>query len=311
MTKLNLSPNAAHSFDWNLLQTFLAVFDTGSMLAAAKKTGLQQPTVSRQIAELELQLGLPLFERTGRGVLPSNAALAMVVAVREMESQSDNLIRALNAESTKSRGTVRVSASQSAACFILPEILAKFTMLEPEISIEVEANNKISNLLKRDADIALRMVRPEQGALITKKLGNLQMHACAHIAYLEQFGTPNHPTELLSHRLIGNDLDTQIIDGFKAAGFAVNREHFALRTDDQNVYARLVHAAAGIGFMDLHTIRQFAGVRPILLELNIPPLPCWLTVHREIHGSQIVRKVYDFLSKEITAVLNQSDTKNP
>ena len=294
---------ALKSFDWSLIQTFIAAFDTGSMLGAARRLGVQQPTVSRQIAELESQLGAALFERTGRGVSPTATAHSLIDAARDMAGTADSLLRTLSSASAKTTGVVRLTASEAVASYWLPPILARFAAQHAGIAIEIEASNQVSNLLRRDADIALRMVRPEQGSLIAKKLGEVRMQACAHADYLAQRGTPASPQDLLAHTLIGYDQDTHILRGFAETGVPVTRDQFALRTDNLAVYASLIASGAGVGFMDSVTIRGLPGVVPVLQALAIPPLPCWLAVHREIHASRVVRLVYDFLAVEVAAQL--------
>ena len=295
--------NPLASFDWALVRSFLAVLDAGSLMGAARKLQAQQPTLSRHVAELEAQLGAPLFERTGRGVTPTAAALAIADAARQMERGADSLARALAVQSEATTGTVRITTSQVAANYLLPPVLAALQAEEPGIAIELVASNQISNLLRREADIAVRMVRPAQATLVARKLADLPIVACAHASYLQRAGKPSQPTDLLQHRLIGYDRDDLLLRGFAALGFAVTRESFALRTDDQVAYGRLVAAGAGIGFVAAYNIRHWSGVVPLLPMLRIPPLPCWLAVHREIRGSRVVRRVYDFLAEAIPRAL--------
>ncbi len=293
-------------FDWALVKSFLAVLDAGSLMGAARKLGAQQPTLSRHIAELELQLGAPLFERTGRGVTPTALAAAITDAARQMEAGADTLARALAGSRDATTGTVRITTSEVAAVWLLPPVLARLRDAEPGIQIELAASNALSNLLRREADIAVRMVRPAQGSLVAKKLADIPIIAAAHDDYLARFGTPREPAELLSHRLIGFDRDDTMLRGFAAMGLAITRDDFALRTDSQVAYGRLVAAGAGIGFVAAYNLAAWPGVRPLLPMLKIPPLPCWLAVHREIRGSKVVRRVYDFLAAELPAALAAS-----
>ena len=290
-------------FDWALVKSFLAVLDAGSLMGAARKLQAQQPTLSRHVAELESQLGAPLFERTGRGVTPTAAALAIADAARQMEAGADTLARALAGQREATTGTVRITTSQVAATYLLPRVLAALQAQEPGIAIELVASNALSNLLRREADIAVRMVRPAQASLVARKLADLPIVACAHESYLQRAGTPRQPQDLLQHRLIGYDTDDQMLRGFAAFGQPMTRESFALRTDDQVVYGRLVAAGAGIGFVAAYNIRHWPGVVPLLPMLPIPPLPCWLAVHREIRGSRLVRRVYDYLAEAIPSEL--------
>ena len=286
-------------FNWALVKSFLAVLDAGSLMGAARKLQAQQPTLSRHVAELEAQLGTPLFERTGRGVTPTAAALAIADAARQMEAGADTLSRVLAVQREATTGTVRITTSQVAATYLLPAALAALQADEPGIAIELVASNQISNLLRREADIAVRMVRPAQASLVARKLADLPITACAHESYLKRAGTPRLPQDLLQHRLIGYDRDELLLRGFAALGFPVTRQSFALRTDDQVVYGRMVAAGAGIGFVAAYNIRHWPGVVPVLPMLQIPPLPCWLAVHREIRGSRLVRRVYDYLAEAI------------
>jgi DNA-binding transcriptional LysR family regulator len=275
------------------------VLDAGSLMGAARRLGAQQPTLSRHVAELELQLGAPLFERTGRGVVPTAAALAIADAARAMEAGAGALGQALARQRDRPGGTVRVSTSEVAASYLLPPVIAALQAEEPGIQIELVVSNQISNLLRREADIAVRMVRPAQASLIARKLADLAIVAAAHRSYLKRAGTPRRPEDLLQHRLIGYDRDDTIVRGFAKLGVPILREQFALRTDDQLAYGRLVAAGAGIGFVAEYNLRHWPGVLPLLPMLQIPPLPCWLAVHREIRGSALVRRVYDFLAEAL------------
>jgi len=286
-------------FDWTLVRSFLAVLDAGSLMGAARKLGAQQPTLSRHVAELERQIGAPLFERTGRGVTPTALALAIADGARQMQGGAEALARSLAGTRDATSGTVRITTSQVAASYLLPSVLAALQRAEPGIQIELVASNALSNLLRREADIAVRMVRPQQGSLVARKLAELPIGAAAHVSYLERAGTPRRPQDLLQHTLIGYDREDTIERGFAALGLALPHQAFALRTDDQVAYGRLVAAGAGIGFVALYNTAHWPGVQRLLPMLQIPPLPCWLAVHREIRGNKVVRRVYDFLAEAI------------
>ena len=290
-------------FDWALVKSFLAVLDAGSLTGAARRIGAQQPTLSRHVAELEAQLGTPLFERTGRGVTPTLAALAVADAARRMEEGALALHSTLATQRSAETGTVRIASSQVAATWLLPSVLVALQAQMPAIGIELVASNQITNLLRREADIAVRMVRPAQSSLIARKLGEIAVCAAAHESYLARSGVPRKPADLARHRLIGYDRDDTIERGFVSLGLPLARHQFALRTDDQVAYGRLVASGAGIGFVARYNIRHWPGVVALLPQLAIPPLQCWLAVHREIRSNRLVRRVYDFLAEAIPAEL--------
>ncbi|MFW5333027.1 LysR family transcriptional regulator [Hydrogenophaga sp. ZJX-1] len=287
------------NFNWNLVPAFLAAHEHGSLLAAARALGSSQPTVGRHISELEAQLGTVLFERTGRGLAPTPAGLRLAAAARAMESGALALLSSVGASQSTLEGTVRISASQPVACVLLPPLLAQMRQALPGIQVELVASNAVSNLLRREADIALRMVRPDQASLVARRIGQVALSACAHRDYLARRGTPAEPTDLLQHDLVGNDQVQDIPRGFAAMGHPLPRERLVLRTDDLMAYWSAVRAGLGIGFVADYLLRTDPAVQRVLPQLRIPPLPVWLTVHREIRSSARIRAVYDFLAQAV------------
>jgi DNA-binding transcriptional LysR family regulator len=291
------------NFDWSLVRSFLAALDHGSLLGAARALGSTQPTLGRHIAELEAQLGTVLFERTGRGLLPTEAALRLADSARVMEEGAHQLARSVSGSQAGVSGTVRISASQPVACFVMPGVLAQMRVALPEVQVELVASNQVSNLLRREADIALRMVQPEQSTLVVKRIARITLGAYAHRDYLRRRGVPRQMADLLGHELVGTDKDETILRGFAAWGFPVEREAFALRTDDLIAYWEAVRAGLGIGFLADYLARSDGQLVPILPMIKIPPLPIWLTVHREIRTSRRIRAVYDFLAAAVPKAL--------
>ncbi len=304
------APPPPHPFDWALARSFLAVLDAGSLMGAARQLGMHQPTLSRHIAELEAQLGVPLFERTGRGAAPTAMALALAEGARQMQTGADALTQAVTRTRSAPSGTVRVSASEVAATWLLAPLLARLVAEEPGLQVELVVSNQLSNLLKREADIALRMLRPAQASLTARKLGEVAIAACAHERYLAAAGTPRRAEDLARHRLIGYDRDDTIVRGFAALGYPIERTQFALRTDNQVAYGQWVAAGAGIGFLARYHAALLPGVRPVLPALRIPALPCWLAVHREIRGNRLVRRVWDYLAEAVPAAIAEGESKS-
>ena len=293
----------SRDFDWSLARTFLAALESGSLLGAAKRLGSSQPTVGRQIAELESQLGVALFERTGRGLVPTQSALQLAASAQAMEVAALQLARSGSGAQKQVSGTVRITASQPVACYLLPPILSDMRRALPEIQVEIESSNVVSNLLRREADIALRMVRPDQATLIAKKIGTVKVGTYASRDYLARRGTPKQPMDLIGHDMIGYDKGEDIIRGFRAFGQSISREAFAFRTDDLIVQWEAVRAGLGIGFYANYLARADPDVLRILPAMALPELPMWLTVHREIRSSQRIRAVFDFLATALPQVI--------
>ena len=290
--------------DWALVRSYLAVMDAGSVSAAARATQGHQPTISRHLAELESQLGVALFERTGRGVRPTAAGLEVLPAARQMQAAAEALARGVARGREATRGTVRITASQVVATWLLPPLVAQFQRAEPGIAIEIVASNAVQNLLRREADIAVRMVRPDQGSLIARKVGDVALGAWAHADYLARAGTPRTPAEFARHRLIGYDRDEAILRGMARFGLAMTAADFTLRTDDQVANGQLIVAGGGIGFAADYWAALWPQLQRVMPELPIPPLPCWLAVHRELRGNGVVKRVYEFLAESIPGVLS-------
>jgi DNA-binding transcriptional LysR family regulator len=283
-------------FDWSLVRSFLAVLEKGSLLAASRDLQLSQPTIGRHVAELESQLGLVLFDRNGRGLLPTEAAYHLADSARIMQSGADQLARNVMGADLGASGTVRITASQPVSCYVLPPLLAQMRLSLPDVQVELVASNEVSNLLRREADIAVRMVQPQQASIIARRVGKVTLRACAHQDYLRRRAVPRQPSDLLAHDLIGGDRNDDTLKGFAAQGLVVGREQFAFRADDLIVVWQAVRAGLGVGFVSEHLIRSDPAVIPVLPKLKIEPLPVWLAVHKEIRTSKRIRAVYDFLA---------------
>jgi DNA-binding transcriptional LysR family regulator len=290
-------------FDWRLVRSFLAALEHGSLLGAARALGTSQPTLGRHIAELEAQLGVSLFERTGRGLRPTDMAQALADGARAMEAGALQLSRRAAGADAAAGGTVRLSASQPVACHLLPSVLARLRTALPDVQVELVSSNEVSNLLRREADIALRMVQPQQSTLLVRRIGRVTLGAYAHRDYLRRRGVPKSPADLRGHDLIGGDQGQDIIRGFASVGVTLQREDFVLRTDDLVAGWQALRAGVGIGFVADYVARSDPSVVPLLPMLKIPPLPMWLASHREIRHSQRIRAVWDFLAQAVPTAL--------
>ena len=292
-----------NNFDWTLVRSFLAALDEGSLLGAARALNSSQPTIGRHIAELESQLGVVLFERGGRGLKPLAMALQLADTARAMQACALQLQRSVTSQDDALKGTVRITASQPVACVLLPPLLSRMKQQLPGIQIELVSSNEVSNLLRREADIAVRMVQPDQTSLVVKRIGKIAISTYAHRDYLKRAGTPREPPELLTHALIGSDKNEDILRGFAAMGYPVKREHFSFRSDDLLAQWHAVRSGLGIGFIADYVARTDADVVAVLPSLRIPALPVWLAVHREIRTSKRIRAVYDFLGEAVAEAL--------
>jgi DNA-binding transcriptional LysR family regulator len=285
--------------DWNLIRSFVTVAEAGSLSAAARKLAASQPTLGRHIAELEQALGVVLFRRGRTGYELTEQGAALFERAQAVGEAANAFARLATGSTEQIGGTVRIAASEVVSAYVLPAILARLRREEPAIEVEIVASNQVENLLRRDADIAVRMVAPTQQDVIARKVADLPLTACAAKSYLERRGRPQRPEDLLAHDLIGFDRAMDLINGFAALGFAVDRHAFALRTDNQIVFWEAVRAGHGVGFAQLQLVERDPLVEAILPGLALPPLPTWLAMHRDVRTSARVRRVADFLFAEL------------
>lgn len=288
--------------DWNLIRSFLAVAEHGTLAAAAESTGVSQPTLGRHIDALEASLDLVLFARGRHGMALTEAGLSIVDEARAMRAEADRLAVKAAGRAQSVSGTVRITASEVVSTYILPQIIAALAITEPDIQVELAPSNTVENLLSRDADIAVRMVRPVQNDVIARKTNELAMGTYAHQQYLDRCGTPAAAEEIFQHRLVGMDRSNLIIDGMAALGIRAQRATFDLRTDDQVAYVELVRAGAGIGFVAHFIAVSDPQLVRILPEIRIPALPVWLASHQELRTSQRIRRVMDFLHEHLSTM---------
>jgi DNA-binding transcriptional LysR family regulator len=298
-------------FDWNLVQSFIAVASTGSLSAAARQLGSSQPTIGRHIGELERDLGIVLFRRGSAGYELTEKGAALFTKARTIGEDMDRFVLKATGTEENLTGSVRISVSEAMAAFVMPEMLARFATEEPDIEIELVASNQIDNLLRRDADIAIRMATPSQEELIARKVGDIKLSACASKPYLDRRGTPIKPEDLLSHDLIGEDRGDNYIRGFADFGYRVDRHAFHFRTDNQIVMFHAMCAGLGIGFAQLPLIKRTSVLQSVLPELPLPPLPVWLTMHKDVKTSPRIRRTADFLHEELSAYVRSADATRP
>lgn len=289
-------------FDWNLIKSFLAVLDAGSLSAAAERTGISQPTLGRHVDEIEAATGLVLFERGRAGMLATPDALALAEQARAMQAGAAAFAMAATNRDARVEGTIRITASEIVSTLLLPEILVALAEEEPALQIELVASDSVQNLLARDADIAVRMVRPVQNDIIARKVNDAAMGAYAHRDYLARHGMPNTVAGLAAHRVVGQDRGDLILKAMARYGMKAERSAFAFRTDHQIAAWELVKAGAGIGFAQVAIAARFPELVRILPDLRIDPLPYWLCSHRELRHSARVRRVFDFLAERLAAL---------
>ena len=281
--------------DWTLVQTFLAVAETGSLSAAARVLGVSQPTLGRKVREIEAALGAELFMRHAKGLALSETGAAMLGPAQAMREAAGRLALMAAGEDRRLTGPVRITASVVVSHFVLPPVLTRLRREEPGIEIDLVASDSSENLLFREADIAIRMYRPGQLDVVTRHVTDLGMGIYAATGYLDRVGRPADVDGLLALDWVGFDRNEMILRGMAEAGWRVGRDFFKLRTDDQAAYWQLVRAGGGVGIMQQAIGAAEQLVERLVPELPLPSLPVWLTAHETVRRMPRVARVWEAL----------------
>ncbi|MBX3276123.1 MAG: LysR family transcriptional regulator [Sandaracinaceae bacterium] len=284
---------------WELYETFLEVIRGGSLSAASRSLGVAQPTVRRRVEALEAALGAVLFTRAPNGLTPTPAAEAMRPLAETMAASAGALVRSASAPMTASAGTVRLAASEIVGVEVLPPILARLRARHPAIAIELVLSNRNEDLLRRDADVAVRMVAPTQAALVARRAGEVEVGLYASEAYLASRRAPRRAAELPRHALVGDDRARSLREGLAAVGIALSPRDFALRTDSHLAQLAAVRAGVGIGPCQ-RPLAERDGLLRVLPSLAFP-LGIWIVTHEELRPVQRVRAVFDHLVEALAA----------
>jgi DNA-binding transcriptional LysR family regulator len=284
---------------WELYRSFLAVFREGSLSGAARSLTLTQPTIGRHIDALETALGVALFTRSQAGLIATPSALALVPHAEAMASAADALQRVASGEAAEERGAVRVTASEMIGAEVLPAQLAAFREKHPRIAIELVLSNRSQDLLRREADIAVRMVKPTQLALRSRKIGTLHLGLHAHPRYLKNRSAPSTLEELREHPIIGFDKAVSV-RGVSLPSFAANRELFSFRCDSDIAQYAALRAGFGIGLCQ-SALGKRDRLVPILPNAVQFELGVWVVMHKDLQSVRRVRLLFDHLAAELHA----------
>ncbi|MBL6427744.1 MAG: LysR family transcriptional regulator [Maritimibacter sp.] len=292
------------NLDWSLIRAFLAVAETGSLSAAARTLGSSQPTVGRQVREVETALGVELFQRHAKGLSLTDTGAAMLPAAKRMRDSVGEIALIAAGQDMRPTGTVRITASVIVAHFVLPQILARLRRDEPGIEIELVATDSSDNLLFREADIALRMYRPDQLDMVTLHVTDLPLGIYAAKSYLDRVGRPDTVEDAFKLDWVGYDRSDLMLRGMRRLGWAVDRTFFATRTDDQAGNWQLIRAGCGIGIAQIATARHAPEVERLFPDMALPSLPVWLTAHEAMRRTPRIARVWDALAQGLQSAVS-------
>lgn len=289
----------AISFDWNHIRAFLATVEEGSLSGAARVLRQTQPTLGRQITMLEDALQLTLFERGTRSMELTDSGAELLSHVRSMADFATQISRVAAGQSQAIEGTVRITSSDAMAAYALPRCLIALRRLHPGISIELVPSNELSDLTRRDADIAIRHVRPEQPDLIAKKIADIEISLFASKNYLRELGLIEKIADYSRANFIGYQSAERLVPQISAMGIPVTKRNFGITTSNGSTMYELVRDGAGIAFLPTVVAEGRLGLQRIMPDAPTFSMDTWLVTHREIRTSRRIRLVFDHLSAEL------------
>jgi DNA-binding transcriptional LysR family regulator len=262
--------------------------------------------MGRQVAALEASLRVKLFTRSLDGLSPTEAGLRLIPSAEAMAAAVEVAQRSASGEVGEVHGTVRITVSDMVGSEVLPSILATIHAVHPRISVELALSNRNEDLLRGDADIAVRMVRPTQGALVAKRIGRIDVGLYGHRRYLKRHAIPRRLVDLREHALIGYDRDQAYVRLLERMGVPTTRDMFAFRADSELAQLAALRAGFGIGASQLGIARRDKNLVPVLHSEFIYPMEVWLAMHRDLRNSRRIRLLFDQLATRLSVYAKSS-----
>lgn len=281
------------NFDWNRARAFLVTAEEGSLSAAARALNTAQPTVGRQVAALEEELNVVLFDRVGKQLILTQDGLALLDHVRNMSEAARRVSLVASGQSQQLDGEVCIAATEAFSVFVLPKLLLKLRKRYPGIVITVVASDKISNLSRREADIAIRNVRPLEDALIARKIGDVSARLYATQQYLSGV------TALESAIYSGFNRSEDMMQPLTAFGLTLNESNFPVVSENLLVQWELTKLGGCIGIMMEQVGEAEPAVTRVFTDDKSIEFPVWLVAHKQLKSSKRIRVVFDILAEEL------------
>jgi len=307
---MSLAPG--YEVDWNLVRTFVSVVEAGSLAGAARALNLAHPTVARHVQQLESQLGIALFERSAAGLSLNDSGQRLAEVADRMRREAMTLESVGESVRSDTTGRVRITIAE-VFNDLIPELLAPLKDLDGAADryIELIVSPQRLNLLNREADIAVRHVRPDQGELVCRRVGALPMSAWVSESYIQRHGTPSL-ANLPEHRFV-DGLSTR---GFNQAlskmGYRVPEAQLVFRTDSLQSQRRAAVLGWGIVALPDYLALQTPGLVPVFEDAPVSvALDIWLVARPAVRQQQLLRVVFDTLAENLSGRFAETAARPP
>jgi len=290
----------AVNFDWNCARAFLVTLEQGSLSAAARALDLTQPTLSRQVAALESDLGVTLFERVGKRLEPTRSGLELLEHVHSMGEAANLLSLTASGQATAIDGEICITCTDLVASHQLPPIIKRLRDMHPGIDFEILASDQVRDLKRREADIAIRYFRPTEPDLIARRLSPQVSALYATPEYLESLKGRVGAKSLENAAFIGfNFMNQQYIEGLNRYGVPVEKSNFKVICNHQSAHWEMTKQGLGIGIMPVDIGDKESAVERVLSKKKVFTREVWLVAHRELRTNRLLNTVFDFLGDSL------------
>ncbi|QDG78605.1 LysR family transcriptional regulator [Labrenzia sp. PHM005] len=287
------------TFDWNQARAFLVTAEEGSLSAAARALGLTQPTLSRQVAALEESLGVTLFERVAKSLILTEAGVELAEHVRAMGEAASRVSLSASGQSQQIEGLVTISTTDVLAVYILPEILKGLRTKAPAVEVKILCTNSLSDLRRREADIAIRHVEPDHPDLYARKIMDMSARVYAATSYLERNGGRPAKSDADKLDYIGFDNNQELVEYLRAFGLKIKESNVKLGSPSGLISWEYARQGLGLCIMADAIAAKCPEVKPAFDNMEPVYFPIWLVTHRELHTSRRIRLVFDHLAEHL------------
>ncbi|MEP0357441.1 LysR family transcriptional regulator [Paraglaciecola sp.] len=286
-------------FDWNNAKAFIYTAEAGSLSLAAKKMGVSQPTMGRQVAALEESLNLPLFERTKNKLLLTPKGRIIFEQLKQMQTLASETTLKAEGLSHNIQGSVTLSVNQLDAIYRIPSFISKFRQEQPSIQVQLNVSNLKSDLLEREADIAIRNVRPSEENLIARKLKTESIFFYGTPKLLSKYDTENDKA-LSNIQVIGFEDSAYFISYLDEKGWAIADKNIAIKSDFQPFHIEMAKQGLGVAVLPQSIGDSIPELAQAFKNLgSVFELELWLVCHQELRSSRKIRYLFDFISREL------------
>ncbi|MCU1740614.1 MULTISPECIES: LysR family transcriptional regulator [unclassified Pseudomonas] len=292
----------APQLQWETQRAFLAVLRTGSLSGAARLLGIAQATARRRIEALEQSVGVSLFIRSPAGLLPTETAKDLISHVEAMAMAANAFNRAASADAQLAGGTVRLTSSQLLGVEVLPPMLRTLRQTYPQLAVELSVSNRLQALARQEADVAVRIRRPTEATVVTRKVGDLQVGLYATPELLAEQGVPDTVAQLDDYPLIGPDRNLVELQFLRERGFDCTAQRTPVRTDDHLAQLAALRAGLGIGVCSSQLARRHGLVRVLPEQVDFT-VDVWTAMHQDMRRVQRIALVFDALGESLTQFL--------